>query len=81
MKTITINRDGIVIDFPLTLVHAVVDTGGDGLEDAEMLAGWVFDAVNTFTRDDLAADTINFQMIDGEALSGEVNGCEWKINA
>ena len=80
MKQVLITRNNITKAFPLTIVHNIVDTGDDELGDAEMLAGEVAEAVDAFLGDSLAADAINYQMIDGYAIRGEFNGCEWKIN-
>jgi hypothetical protein len=84
MKSIMINRGGIIAHFPLTLVHAVVDTGAGDLQDALMLDGFIFDAVNEFTGDELAAETINFLMIEGEVeleVEQDGDGFTWKIEA
>lgn len=80
MKQVQITRNNVTKVFPLTIVHNIVDTGDDELGDAEILAGEVAEAVDAFLGDSFASDAINFQMIDGSALCGEFNGCEWKVS-
>lgn len=80
MKKVIINRNGVTKSFALSLAHGIVDTGDGELKDAEILAGEVAEEVDAFLGDSFASDAINFQMIDGSALCGEFNGCEWKVS-
>lgn len=80
MKQVLITRDGVTKAFPLTLVQSIVSTGYDEFGDAEILAGEVAEGVDAFLGDSFASDAINYQMIDGYAIRGEFNGCEWKVS-
>jgi len=80
MKQVQITRNNVTKVFPLTIVHNIVDTGDDDLGDAEILAGDVAEAVDAFLGDSFASDAINYQLIDGSAIRGEFNGCEWKVS-
>lgn len=79
MKTVLITRNSVTKQFPLRVVPNSVLTG-DGWTDGEMIAATDADAVNAFVGDDFASDAINFQMIDGNAMQGELDGAvTWKV--
>lgn len=81
MKTLTITKAGQstpALSIPLTLVDDAV-LGGDGWQAAHMIALNDADSVCEAIGDAFASDAINYQMLDGGAAEGELNGFMWRV--